>query len=134
MDTEAIQTGIKFVQTVWEQICAAPSHLLLILFLFILGMFIKSSPINNRLIPWIMFALGTGAYPFIAEPTLTAYQRFPNPKLVLCGYGFILAFGAIAAHVFLKRFEKFRDFEARLVGAFSREETKQNAQNETSNP
>lgn len=109
---------IKVIQTLWDQLEKSPSHLLLIVALFGLGVILKKSPLPNGWIPLILCALGTCIYPLIAEATLSAYQRFEHPKVILAIYGFALALGAILLHGLAKRSEKYRAMEEALTNSF----------------
>lgn len=96
------------VSGVWNQITAAPVHLLLILVLNVVGYALKWTPLlNNKWIPCIILALGSILYPLLVSPTLQQHQQFAHPWLVLVIYGFLLGAMALVLHRYLlKRFDK----------------------------
>jgi hypothetical protein len=121
MDQESLGGITKIISSIFEQVKAAPAHLLLILVLFVLGAFLKASPITNRAIPYILIGLGTVLYPLLASPG-NVDPSFRFPSLVLALYGLLLGVGAIVLHMIAKRSEKFRQLEAGFVNAFKRDE------------
>lgn len=115
-------TIAKVITSLFNQVQAAPAHLLGIIALFFLGMLLKASPLSNRTIPWIIVAIGTCGYPFLASAK-NIDSELSQPAGVLAVFGFILGFGAIGLHVMAKKSEKYRAFEAGFINVFRRDDT-----------
>lgn len=109
----------KVAESLWQQLIHAPSHLLLLLVLFVVGMMWKASPLPNRWIPYTLLFLGAGGYPWIASST-NIDPSISHDKGVLALYGFLIGFGTIGLHILLKRSEKFCAFEDAIVNTFSK--------------
>jgi hypothetical protein len=127
---EFVQNILKIVASIWDQVQAAPSHLLLIAVLFVIGLFLKSSPIKNAFIPHIIFALGTVVYPLLVSPT-NVRPELQSPRLVLALYGLLLAAITIGLHAFASKSEKFCEWEENFVNAFARKTKNQQPKNES---
>ena len=121
-------TIAKVITSLFNQVQAAPSHLLCILALFALGIFLKRSPIPNILIPWILIGLGTVLYPALVSAR-NIDNTIEEAWIVLALFGSLLGAGAIALHVVAKKSEKYRTFEAGLMNAF-RSDDQQKENNE----
>ena len=127
---EFVQNVLKIVSSIWDQIQSAPSHLLLIAVLFVIGLFLKGSPIKNGLIPYVLFALGTVVYPLLVSPT-NVRPEMQSPRLVLALYGLMLAAITIGLHAFASRSEKFCEWEDSFVNSFARKTKPQPPKNES---
>ena len=123
-------TLIKTVTSIWDQLIAAPAHLLVLLVLLLIGVMIKISPIPNRWIPPILMAIGTTLYPSIASPGNVDYT-LSNPWLVLAIYGWILSIGSILLHMTLRKLKWFADLESAIINQFSGKKQNQDQQNES---
>lgn len=111
-------TLIKTVTSIWDQLVAAPAHLLVLLVLLLLGVMIKISPIPNRWIPLILMGTGSTLYPSIVSPGNVDYT-LSNPWLVLAIYGWILSIGSIVLHMTLRKMKWFSELEAGIINQFS---------------
>lgn len=122
---EETNNAVKVVNSIWEQLTHAPSHLLLLGVLLFLGMLIKKSPLPNWSIPWILAGVGAVVYPFIASPTnMDPSFRHGAECWVLALYGFMLGIGSIVVHKLLRKFAWFQRVELALVNAYRDEEDK----------
>lgn len=90
------------------QLSKLPTAGVIALVIVAVGMAVKRTRwIPNRFIPLIALAIGGSLYSFMGKPGAIS-PDLPHPQLVLMLYGFLIGFGAWAAHVFvLKRFEKY---------------------------
>lgn len=114
---------VKLASSIWEQLIHAPSHLLLLVVLIVIGILIKKSPTPNWTIPWLLVTIGAVGYPFLASPT-NIDPSFPNPTMVLHIYGGLLGIGAIVAHTFLRKVAWFQTVERGIINAFREDEDK----------
>lgn len=118
-------SAVKVVNSLWEQLTHAPSHLLLLLALLFLGMLIKKSPLPNWTIPWLLAIVGAIVYPLIASPTnMDPSFREGAEVKVLALYGFLLGIGTVVFHRWVRQFKWFQRIEAAFTGSY--EEPKEN--------
>lgn len=110
-------SAIKVVNSLWEQLTHAPSHLLSLVVLIFLGMLVKKSPTPNWTIPWLLIAVGVVVYPLLASPA-NIDPSFPRPEFVLRLYGGLLGVGAIVGHGILKRFAWFQRIETAFTSSY----------------
>lgn len=111
--------AVKVAESLWQQLIHAPSHLLWLLALLVIGVMWKASPFSNRLIPFALIVIGAVGYPFLTSPR-NVDPSFPHPGFVLSIYGALLGFGTIITHILLKRSAKFCAIEDAIVNTFSR--------------
>lgn len=116
---ETPTAALNIVTSLWDQLINAPSHLLLLIVLLMVGMMMKKSPLPNWLIPWVLVLSGVFLYPMIASPMNMAPSfREGSERQVLSLYGALIGAGSVGCHRLLRRFKWFCTFEAAFVNAF----------------
>jgi hypothetical protein len=86
-----------------EEILELSPPVALTVALNLVGVFLKKSPINDWLIPFILMVLGAVVYPFICETAKVSYQ-VTYPVILNAIYGLCIGGLAVGIHASWKSF------------------------------